>query len=156
LHSSTIILCLSLFDWPKTKTRKGAIKTHILLEYDGNLPAYLNNTDGKTSDNEGAYGIPLFKRSVVIVDKFYNDFSLINNWDSNTVFFLIRRKENLKYNIIKELNLSDCRLQHIMKDKTIELANEDSKKKYNGKLRGVSVWNEENQQVIELITNQLT
>jgi len=36
LDSSTINLCLSLFDWAKYKTNKGAVKMHTLLEYDGN------------------------------------------------------------------------------------------------------------------------
>ncbi len=70
--------------------------------------------------------------------------------------FVIRHKKKLKYNTIKELDLPDDRLQHIMKDEIMELAHEDSKKKYNDKLRHVIVWNEENQQVIELIINQLS
>lgn len=32
LDSSTISLCLSLFDWAKYKTAKGAIKMHSLLD----------------------------------------------------------------------------------------------------------------------------
>jgi hypothetical protein len=48
LDSTTISLCLSLFDWAKYKTAKGAIKMHTLLDYNGNLPAYVNITDGKT------------------------------------------------------------------------------------------------------------
>jgi hypothetical protein len=39
LDSTTISLCLSLFDWAKYKTAKGAVKMHTLLDYDGNLPA---------------------------------------------------------------------------------------------------------------------
>ena len=155
LDSSTISLCLSLFDWAKYKTSKGAVKMHTLLDYDGNLPAYVNITDGKTADNKGAYGIPLVKRSVIVADRFYNDFKLLNIWDSNTVFFVIRHKENLKFKTVKELELSDNRHEHILKDEIIELENEDSKKKYKGKLRRVSIWNDENKQVIELITNQL-
>ncbi|WP_461637532.1 DUF4372 domain-containing protein [Labilibaculum euxinus] len=58
LDSSTISLCLSLFDWAKYKTHKGAVKMHTLLDYDGNLPAYVNITDGKTADNRGAYDVP--------------------------------------------------------------------------------------------------
>ena len=46
--------------------------------------------------------------------------------------------------------------QHVLKDEIIELKNELSKTKYPNKLRRVSVWDEENQQVIELITNQFT
>lgn len=156
LDSSTISLCLSLFDWAKYKTSKGAVKMHTLLDYDGNLPAYVNITDGKTADNKGAYNIPLVKNSVVVADRFYNDFTLLNVWDSNSVHFVVRHKDNLKFNTIKELDLPANRHPHILKDEIIELQNIDSQKKYKGKLRRVSIWNAENQQTIELITNQLS
>lgn len=74
LDSTTISLCLSLFDWAKYKTAKGAVKMHTLLNFDGNLPAYVNITNGKTADNKGAYNIPLQKGSVIVADRFYNDF----------------------------------------------------------------------------------
>jgi hypothetical protein len=92
LDATTISLCLSIFDWAKYKTAKGAVKMHTLLAFDGNLPAYVNITDGKTADNKGAYEIPLLKGSVIVADRFYNDFSLLNIWDSKGVFFVIRHK----------------------------------------------------------------
>lgn len=156
LDSSTISLCLSLFNWAKYKTAKGAVKLHALLDYDGNLPAYINITNGKTADNKGAYDIPLLKRSVIVADRFYNDFSLLYVWDSNEVFFVIRHKENLKFTTVKELDLPENRHQHILKDEIIILENKTSRKKYQGKLRRVSVWDDKNKQVIELITNQMT
>ena len=156
LDSTTISLCLSLFDWAKYKTAKGAVKMHTLLDYDGNLPAYVNITNGKTADNKGAYDIPLIPRSVIVADAFYNDFSLLNVWDSNQVFFVIRHKDNLQFRKIKENDLPENRHQHILVDEIIELANKPSKKKYPKKLRRVVVWDEKNENVIELITNQMT
>lgn len=120
LDSSTISLCLSLFDWAKYKTAKGAVKMHTLLDYDGNLPAYVNITDGKTADNKGAYDIPLLANSVIVADRYYNDFSLLNVWDSNSIYFVIRHKENLKFTTIKENELPDNRHQHVLKDEIIE------------------------------------
>lgn len=154
LDSTTISLCLSLFDWAKYKTAKGAVKMHTLLDFDGNIPAYVNITDGKTADNKGANDIPLLKGSVIVADRFYNDFPLLHVWDSKGVFFVIRHKENLQFETLKENDLPDNRHQHILKDEIICLKNESSKSKYPGKLRRVSVWDEENKQVIELITNQ--
>lgn len=154
LDSSTISLCLSLFDWAKYKTAKGAVKMHTLLDYDGNLPAYVNITDGKTADNKGAYDIPLLKGSVIVADRYYNDFSLLNIWDSKGVYFVIRHKENIQYNVIKENELPENKHQHILKDEIIELKNASSKGKYPEQLRRVAVWDEVNKQVIELITNQ--
>lgn len=156
LDSSTVSLCLSLFDWAKYKTAKGAVKMHTLLDYDGNLPAYVNITDGKTADNKGAYDIPLLKRSVIVADRFYNDFSLLNVWDSSGVFFVVRHKENIRYVTISENELPDNRHQQILKDEIIELTGSQSKKKYPKRLRRVAIWDEKNEQVIEVITNQLT
>ncbi len=156
LDATTISLCLSIFDWAKYKTAKGAIKMHTLLDFDGNLPAYVNITDGKTADNKGAYDIPLLKGSVIVADRFYNDFSLLNIWDSNGIYFVIRHKENLQYNVIKENELPEKRHQHILKDEIIELKNKSSKEKYPKMLRRVAIWDDVNKQVIELITNQIT
>ncbi len=154
LDSTTISLSLSLFDWAKYKTAKGAVKMHTLLDYDGNLPAYINITDGKTADNKGAYGIPLLKGSVIVADRFYNDFPLLNIWDSNGVSFVVRHKENLLFKSIKENPLPENRHQHILKDEIIELTGVQSTGKYPNKLRRVTIWDDKNQQVIELITNQ--
>lgn len=156
LDSTTISLCLSLFNWAKYKTAKGAIKMHTLLDYDGNLPAYVNITDGKTADNKGAYEVPLLKGSVIVADRFYNDFSLLHIGDSNRVYFVVRHKENIQYKIIKENSLPDKKHQHILKDEIIELKNKTSKQKYPKQLRRIAVWDKVNQQVIEIITNQLT
>ena len=156
LDSTTISLCLSIFDWAKYKTAKGAVKMHTLLDFDGNLPAYVNITDGKTADNKGAYDIPLLKGSVIVADRFYNDFYLLNIWDSKGVYFVIRHKENIQYKVIKENKLPENRHQHILKDEIIELKNKSSKEKYPKRLRRVAVWDDVNMQVIELITNQMT
>ena len=156
LDSSTISLCLSLFDWARYKTSKGAVKMHTLLDYDGNLPAYVNITDGKTADNKGAYDVPLLKGSVIVADRFYNDFSLLNVWDSNGVYFVVRHKDNIQFKTIKEKELPENRHENILKDEIIELTGNTSKKKYPKRLRRVAIWNEENQQVIEVITNQMS
>jgi hypothetical protein len=156
LDATTITLSLSLFDWAKYKTAKGAVKMHTLLDYDGNLPAYVNITDGKTADNKGAYDIPLLKNSVIVADRFYNDFSLLNVWDSSGVWFVVRHKENIQYKVIQENELPDKRYEYILKDEIIELKNKASKAKYPKRLRRVAIWDEVNQQVIEIITNHMT
>jgi len=156
LDSTTITLCLSLFDWAKYKTAKGAIKLHTLLDYDGNLPGYIHISDGKLADNKGAVDIPLTRNSVIVADRYYFDSSLLNKWDSNDVHFVIRMKENLKYRSVRELDLPDNRHAHILKDEIIELSGATTKIKYLKRLRRVAVYDAKNEQTIELITNQLS
>lgn len=156
LDATTISLCLSLFDWAKYKTNKGAVKMHTLLDYDGHLPAYVNITDGKTADNKGAYDLPLLKGSVIVADRFYNDFSLLKVWDSNGVYFVVRHKDNIRFKTLKELELPEKRHQHILKDEIIELTGLKTKEKYPKSLRRVALWDDKNQQTIEVITNQMS
>jgi hypothetical protein len=153
LDATTISLCLSLFDWAKYKSKKGAVKMHTLLDYDGHLPAYVNITDGKTADNKGAYDVPLLKGSVIVADRFYNDFALLNVWDSNGVYFVVRHKDNMQFRTVKELELPQDKHQHLLKDEIIELTGTKTKEKYPKKLRRVALWDDEKQQTIEVITN---
>lgn len=155
LDSSTITLCLSLFDWAHYKKAKGAVKMHTLLDFDGNLPVYMNLTDGKTANNKGAYDIPLLPKSIIVADRFYNDFYLLNVWDSNSVYFVVRHKSNLKFEHIKERDLPDNRHPHVLKDEIVKLTGNEIKEKYSKQLRRVLVWHEKNEQTIELITNQM-
>ena len=129
---------------------------HTLLDYDGHLPAYVNITDGKTAYNKGAYDIPLLKGSVIVADRFYNDFSLLNVWDSNEVYFVVRHKDNIQFVTIEEKELPENRHQHVLKDEIIELTGTASCKKYPKRLRRVALWDDKNQQTIEVITNQMS
>ena len=153
LDSTTISLCLSLFDWAQFRTQKGAVKMHTLLDYDGGLPIFVNITNGKIADNKGAYGIPAQKGAVIVADRYYNDFPMLNVWDSKEAFFVVRHKDNLKYETIKEFNLPEKGKHHVLIDQQIKLSNKTSQEKYPKNLRRVAVWDEKNKQVIELITN---
>ncbi len=50
MDSSTIDLCLEMFDWAKFRQTKGAIKLHLLLDHDGYLPCFAIITEGNVSD----------------------------------------------------------------------------------------------------------
>lgn len=153
LDATVISLCLSVFDWASFRRSKGAVKMHTLLDYDGKLPTYVNITEGSVGDNKGAYNLPLEKGSVIVADRYYNDFPMLNVWDSKGVFFVIRHKNNLSFESIEERELPENTAQHILKDEIIELSNKASREKYPRKLRRVVVWDDENEQTIELITN---
>jgi hypothetical protein len=48
-------------------------------ERDSPLPVFVNITDGKCGGNRGALDIPVSPHSVVIADRGYCDFSLLDN-----------------------------------------------------------------------------
>jgi hypothetical protein len=50
LDASTIDLCLSVFPWARFRKTKGAVKLHTLLDLRGNIPSFIDITDGKVHD----------------------------------------------------------------------------------------------------------
>ena len=153
LDSSTVTLTMSLYEWAHYTTKKGAVKMHTLLDYNSLLPEFVNITDGKCGDNKAAFDILVTPHSVVVADRGYCDFSLLNDWDSNNVFFVVRHKDNLLYSRIKELDLPGKRAQNVLIDEIIELDGTQTKRKYPKRIRRIAVWNDEHDYVVQLLTN---
>ena len=103
---------------------------HTLLEYDGKLPVYVNITKGSVADNKGAENIPLEKGAVIVADRFYNDFPMLSIWDSKGVFFVIRHKENLKFETLQERELPPKGAQSILKRRRNSTLKSFIQKKY--------------------------
>ena len=156
LDATVISLCLSLFDWAKYRQKKGAIKLHVLLDYDGCLPCYVNMTDGKVADVRAAELIPIPKDSVVVADRAYIDFKMLYLWQKQNTDFVIRLKKNIKYISKTEFDLPTGKDQHILMDESIILETPKSYNEYPKRLRRVVVWDDINKKTIELITNQMS
>lgn len=153
LDSTTISLCLSLYDWARFRKKKGAIKLHTLLDYDGCLPVYMDLTDGKVHDAKAVKELPLPSDAVVVADRAYVDFETLWRWNQGGSYFVIRLKESIQFNRLKEKPLPDGRHEHILVDEYIELSRPTTHAKYPKKLRRVVVYDPEKNQTIELITN---
>ena len=96
-------------------------------ERDSLLPVFVNITDGKCGGNRGALDIPVSPHSVVIADRGYCDFSLLDDWDNRNVFFVVRHRDNL-HSQIEERLLPETRAQNVLIDEIIEPTGEQTKK----------------------------
>ncbi|MFQ6609081.1 MAG: IS4 family transposase [Fidelibacterota bacterium] len=156
LDSTTITLCLSVFDWARYRQTKGAIKLHMLLDYDSCLPTYVCMTDGKFSDVRIAQQLKFPPDSLVVMDRAYLDFGMLYQWHQDKVKFVIRLKKNIMFKRRQEYALPENEDQHILVDELISLSPFGSGRQYPEKLRRVVVWDDVNKQTIEIITNQFT
>lgn len=154
LDSTTISLCLSLFDWAKYRKRKGAVKLHTLLDYDSCLPVYMNFSDGKLHDSQAAKEIHLPENSVVVADRAYIDFMNLYRWHREKSYFVVRLKNTVRFRVLKSNHCGQH--PHILSDETIELTKPTTHEKYPEKLRRVVVWDQENQEPIEIVTNNFS
>ncbi len=157
LDSSTVDLCLSLFDWAHFRQKKGAIKLHTVLDFDGCLPAFMDVSDGKKHDVRAAHDMRFPSGSIVVADRAYVDFEWMNELDRQGVFFVIRGKENIKFELEEQiLRPSDVTNKSIEYDWHVSLSNSGTSKKYGKQLRMVQVWDEETEQYLEILTNNFT
>ena len=75
LDSTTIDLCLSLFDWAPFRETKAAVKMHTLLDLRGNIPAFIHISDGKMHDVNVLDIMPVEPGSFYIMDRGYVDYT---------------------------------------------------------------------------------
>ena len=54
LDATVIDLCLKVFDWAKFRQRKGAIKLHLMLDHEGQIPSFLRDHTGSGARNPGS------------------------------------------------------------------------------------------------------
>ena len=106
--STTIDLCLSIFEWARFHHSKGAIKIHTMLDHDSLLPVFANVTTGNTHDvsamkaNLETILSIAEKQSWIVMDRGYVDYELFKLLTEREVFFVTRLKTNSAYEIVEE------------------------------------------------------
>jgi hypothetical protein len=95
LDSTTIDLCLSLFDWAPFRSNKAAIKLHTLLDLRGAIPAFIHISDGKLHDVNVLDLLLVEAGSFYVMDRGYVDFRRLYAMHQAGAFFVTRAKANM-------------------------------------------------------------
>lgn len=95
LDSTTIDLCLSLFDWAPFRSTKAAIKLHTLLDLRGSIPAFIHVSDGKLHDVNVLDILPIEPGSFYVMDRGYVDYRRLYAMHQAGAFFVTRAKAGM-------------------------------------------------------------
>lgn len=157
IDSTTISLCLNMFDWAKFRTAKGGLKIHTSWDDNLQIPDLVNITEAKTHDRYGIGQLVFSKGTIVVEDRGYFDFTLMLTRIRAENVFVTRIKTNTLYQTVLELDLPDDKDQDIIKDEIIALSSTKAVEIgiSQEKLRLVHVYKEDENKVIEIITNNL-
>lgn len=148
--STTIDLCLSLFEWAKLRRKKGGIKVHTLFDVEAGIPTFACITEARVNDINAMDEIPYETGSYYIFDRGYNDYSRLYAINKLGATFIVRAKKNALY---KRL-LWKRRLEHnVLSDSGIRFARYYKKDDYPEPLRLIKYWDEENQREFTFLTN---
>jgi len=153
LDSTTIDLCLKMYDWAKFRKTKGAIKLHMLLDHDGFLPSFCVITDGKVGDVTVAKRLKFQPETIVVDDRGYNDYGLFGNWTGEGVYFVTRLKDNAVYRVVKNLPIPDSKQDCVLKDQIIRFTGPAAKTKCPHEMRLVTFYDAEQARTFQFLTN---
>ena len=151
LDSTTIDLCLSVFEWAKFRKRKGAIKMHTLLDLRGNIPTMIHVSDGKKHDVNILDDIEFETNAFYLMDKGYTDFGRLFEIDQFPAYFVISGKDNLKFKRVSSSPVNKA--VGLRCDQKINLTVYKTSKLYPKSLRRVKFYDDENQREIVFLTN---
>jgi len=151
MDSTTVELCASMFDWAHWRHTKGAVKLHLLLDHDGYLPVFGHVTDGKTGDVKVAQSLDFPRGSIVALDRGYIDYHLFTRWTRQGVYFVTRLKANADIQIVERHDIPDH--GHVLTDQTVRLQAFVAGRPDLEDLRRVTVWLEDKQEELVLLTN---
>lgn len=150
--STTIDLCLAVFDWAKFRSKKGGIKMHTLYDIEAQVPAFLHITTASVHDSKAMPQIPLEENAYYIFDRGYNDFGQLYRINAIGACFVIRAKNNVKYRV---LSWKRRMPPGVLSDSIIEFTVYKSSKVYPEKLRRVVYRDEESGVIYTYLTNDL-
>ncbi len=151
LDSTTIDLCLSLFDWAPFRSTKAAMKLHTLPDLRGAIPAFIHISDGKLHDVNVLDILLVEAGSFYIMDRGYLDFARLYAMHQAGAFFVTRAKENMDARRVYSYPVD--RASGIICDQRVMLNGFYSAENYPDHLRRIRFHDPETGKTLVFLTN---
>jgi len=152
LDSTTISTSVKLATWALGKYSKGAVKMHTVLDLRGSIPTNIYITDGKCHDDNMWQQLSIECGAIYTADKAYIDFAQMYRIHLAGAFFVMRPKDNMRFNVVRELN-DDRFSSTVRADFVIRLIGVKSKILYPDELRMIKAIDVDTGELITFITN---
>ncbi len=152
LDSTTISLCLSLFDWATFRKAKGGIKLHVMFDAREQIPDFVVMSTAKQHDIQAARHMELSKNSIFVMDKGYICFDFLAKINKNSSFFVTRTKTNTQYKILERRKKTN---RKIKADWIVKFSSY-KKRDYPELLRVVRYRDDESGKTYEYMTNNFS
>lgn len=150
--STTMSCSVKLMEWALGKYSKGGVKMHTLIDLRGCIPVFIHITDGRFHDSNAMDLLEIVPNAIYTMDKAYVDFEALARIDAEGGIFVLRAKDNMKYEIVST-NFNVDTSTGLLEDHIIRLTGVKSQKLYPKELRLVRSCDMVSGEVITFITN---
>lgn len=151
LDSTTIDLCLSLFDWAPFRSTKAAVKLHTLLDLRGSIPTFIHISDGKLHDVNVLDILPVEAGAFYVMDRGYVDFARLYAIHQAGAFFVTRAKQGMDARRV--YSSATQRDTGVICDQRVMLNGFHSAKAYPEHLRRVRIKDPSSAKTLVFLTN---
>ncbi len=153
LDASIISLSLSLFPWGYyARSRQAALKLHLMLSLQGNLPAWAAITEANVPEMKLLDELPVAGGAYYVMDRGYLDFRRLFHLHRAGAFFVVRSKHHVQFRVTASRPVD--KRSGLRCDQTIQLTSKWSARRYPQPLRRIRLYDAENQVSLVLLTNQ--
>jgi len=129
LDSSIISLALNLFPWGYyARTKQAALKLHVMLSLEGNLPAWAVVTGAHVADLTMIDHIPVHPGAHYVMDRGYMDFVRLYRLHKGGAYFVVRCKEPVSFKVLERRPVN--KLVGLKCDQTVRLKSHWSAKSF--------------------------
>ena len=149
--STTIDLCLSVFWWAEFRKAKGGIKMHTLYDLKTQIPSFIYITTASVNDVNAMDHIPYERGSYYIFDRGYNDFERLYRIHKIEAYFVLRARDNLKFNRMYSKKVE--KETGVKCDQIGTFTNQKSFGRYPEKLRKIKYYDRETKVEFVFLTN---
>jgi hypothetical protein len=154
LDSSVIALSLQLFPWGYyARSQKAAVRLHLLLSLQGNLPAWAAVTEPHFPDCKMLDQIPAWPGAFYIMDRSYLDFVRLHQLQAAGAYFVVRCFRHVAFRVMRSRPVDKS--TGLRCDQVIRLTSDWSANSYPQPLRRIRIYDEKNQVHLVLLTNQM-
>jgi hypothetical protein len=154
LDTTTIDLCLSLFPWACFRKTKAAIKLHTLLDLRGNIPSFVEITDGKCHEIRMLDILTPEAGSFYVMDRGFLDFGRLYSLDQAKAFFVIKARSTLNYRRIYSHPID--KNTGLQCDQTIMLKSQGPMRTYPQQLRRIRLYDALKDKRLTFLTNNFS
>ena len=153
LDSSLISLSLNLCPWGYwAHTGKAALKLHLMLALQGNVPAWGALTEADLPDMKMLDRMPIWAGAHYIMDRGYLDFRRLWALEQAGAFFVVRSKRHVRFRVLASRPVDKA--TGLRCDQTVRLTTRWSQAAYPRELRRIHFYNAEHQITLVFLSNQ--
>jgi IS4 transposase len=135
--------------YPRSKA--SAVKLHLLLSLQGNLPAWAAVTEATFPDQKLLDSVPVAPGAFYVMDRLYLDFTRLIRWERAGAFFVVRNKCHVRFRVVESKPVK--KETGLRCDQLVRLAVPRSQKVYPALLRRIRFYEATQQRSLVFLTN---